>query len=83
MHSGRLAVISAVAISCVLGSWGAAQAASYSENRSCIPQNDHSSTDLSMHPDCPGNRDIRDDAENHGGRAGPEDRGPFGDLLKF
>jgi hypothetical protein len=81
MHSGRLAVITAVAISGVLGSWGAAQAAGHSENRSCIPQNDHSSTDLYMHPDCAGNRDIRDDDNGHGRRAGSEDRGPFGGLL--
>jgi hypothetical protein len=34
-----------------------------------------------MHPDCAGNRDIRDDDNGHGHRAGREERGPFGGLL--
>lgn len=83
MHRRRLALASTLVITGILGSWGMAQAADHSDRRACIPRNDHSSTDLYMHPECPGNRDIRDDDDNHGGRAGAEDRGPFGDLLKF
>lgn len=83
MHYRRFALASALAITGLLGSWGVAQAADESHDGSCIPRNDHSSTDLAMHPQCPGNRDIRDDDDGHGGRAGAEDRGPFGDLLKF
>lgn len=83
MHCRRLALASALVVTGILGSWGMAQAADDSRDHSCIPRNDHSSTDLYMHPQCPGNRDIRDDDDNHGGSSGPEDRGPFGDVLKF
>lgn len=58
-----LATAFAVALG-ILGWVGVASASDYGQQRSedrCIPANDHSGTDLSRYPDCPGSRDIRDD----------------------
>jgi len=82
MNPSRRAVITAWAVvATFLGSVGTANAAIHLTKDGCIPLNDHSSTDLYRYPQCPGQRDIRDDADGHGGRPGPEDRGPLGNAL--
>jgi hypothetical protein len=50
---------SAVAIG-MMGYWGVAWGADQHHARDKCIQNDHSSTDLAVHPECKGDRDVRD-----------------------
>lgn len=86
MNHPRRLVITALALTLgCLGFAGVAAASSYgeppnhSEGGGCIPENDHSSTDLYRYPNCDGHRDIRDDEP----KAGPERRGLVEDMFHF
>jgi hypothetical protein len=57
----RIGIASCVAALSAVGWCGPAWADDHHHGHGGCLRNDHSSTDLAVHPECPGDRDVRDD----------------------
>jgi hypothetical protein len=80
----RFLIIGATAALCVLGWAGVASASDHESHHGSrhgsdheCPYNTHSGHDNAMHPECPGDRDIRDDDPEGQDAKGLFDNGAF------